>query len=207
MFRLYYNVELPKKLDKHEEKKLIEKSDEYSKKILIERNLRLVKHVAKQFKSSTENFEDLLSIGTIGLIKGVNTYNPQKNTSLSTYLSKCIYIEIIHHLKNYNKRSKDVSINQVMPSNKGLESNLSIGDTLCEEHTPRIIENIENRYTLEKAIEKLNDKERRIIKLRYNFETSEKLTQSNVATIMNTSKANVSKIERNALAKLKEILA
>lgn len=117
MFGLYNN-NLPEILSIEEEKKLIESNDNDSKKILIERNLRLVVDIAKKFISPGESIEDLTSIGTIGLIKGVNTFDPQNNILLATYVSKCIKNEILKHLKKCKKIRKEVSLDKIISSDK-----------------------------------------------------------------------------------------
>lgn len=204
MLELYND--LPKKLETYEETLLIQKNDERSKKVLIESNLRLVKIIAKKFLSSGEHFEDLVSIGTIGLIKGVNSFDPQRNFLLSTYLNKCIKNEILKHLKKYKKIKKEISIDEPIVTDKNGKS-LALIDTLYNESDSlNDLIAIEIKNTLNKAIEILTENEKKVIHLRYNFDNDKVLSQRRVADIIGVSQAAIFQTERKAIKKLRKYL-
>lgn len=204
MLELYND--LPKKLEAYEETLLIQKNDERSKKVLIESNLRLVKIIAKKFLSSGEHFEDLVSIGTIGLIKGVNSFDPQRNFLLSTYLNKCIKNEILKHLKKYKKINKEISIDEPIVTDKNGKS-LALIDTLYNESDSlNDLIAIEIKNTLNKAIEILTENEKKVIHLRYNFDNDKVLSQRRVADIIGVSQASIFQTERRAIKKLRKYL-
>ena len=176
---------LPAPLDSKEEQELLEKlmqKDKEARNILIERNLRLVVYIAKKFESSGVNIEDLISIGTIGLMKAINSYNLEKNIKLATYASRCIENEILMYLRKNNKIKTEISIDE--PINTDSEGNdLSLADILGTDNDSifKSIEENDNKKVLLCAIKKLNNREKMIMQLRYGFDGVEELTQKEVA--------------------------
>ncbi len=200
----------PKALSAEEERKYLEMyagGDINAKNILIEHNLRLVAHITRKY-SSESNSEDLISIGIIGLIKGINTFNHQKNRKLSAYISRCIENEILMHLRSSKKLSNEVSLDETIGTDKEGNS-LTFADILPSEGGD-IIENLSLKMTsasLYKAIDKvLNNVEKDIIVWRYGLYGNERLAQREVATKLNISRSYVSRIEKRALNKLADEL-
>lgn len=200
----------PKALSAEEERKYLEKyagGDINAKNILIEHNLRLVAHITRKY-SSESNSEDLISIGIIGLIKGINTFNHQKNRKLSAYISRCIENEILMHLRSSKKLSNEVSLDETIGTDKEGNS-LTFADILPSDGGD-IIENLSLKMTsasLYKAIDKvLNNVEKDIIVWRYGLYGNERLAQREVATKLNISRSYVSRIEKRALNKLADEL-
>ena len=176
------------------------------KSVLIERNLRLVVYIARKFENTGINIEDLISIGSIGLIKAINTFNPEKNIKLATYASRCIENEILMFLRKNSKTKSEVSIDE--PLNVDWEGNeLLLSDILGTE--PDIIyKNIENevdRDLLSKAMDKLSQRERKIVQMRFGIrpETAEK-TQKEVADILGISQSYISRLEKKIIGRLKK---
>ena len=155
---------LPAPLDEDKEKELIIKlnnNDKLAKNILIEKNLRLVVYISKKFENSGVNIEDLISIGTIGLIKGINSYNSEKNIKLATYASRCIENEILMYLRKYNKLKSEISIDE--PINTDSEGNdLSLADIIGTDNDAifKFVEDEENKKILVKSIDKLDEREK-----------------------------------------------
>ena len=200
----------PKALSAEEERKYLEMyagGDINAKNILIEHNLRLVAHITRKY-SSEYNSEDLISIGIIGLIKGINTFNHQKNRKLSAYISRCIENEILMHLRSSKKLSNEVSLDETIGTDKEGNS-LTFADILPSDGGD-IIENLSLKMTsasLYKAIDKvLNNVEKDIIVWRYGLYGNERLAQREVATKLNISRSYVSRIEKRALNKLADEL-
>lgn len=200
------NAAFPKALSAEEERKYLEMyagGDINAKNILIEHNLRLVAHITRKY-SSESNSEDLISIGIIGLIKGINTFNHQKNRKLSAYISRCIENEILMHLRSSKKLSNEVSLDETIGTDKEGNS-LTFADILPSDGGD-IIENLSLKMTsasLYKAIDKvLNNVEKDIIVWRYGLYGNERLAQREVATKLNISRSYVSRIEKRALNKL-----
>lgn len=200
----------PKALSAEEERKYLEMyagGDINAKNILIEHNLRLVAHITRKY-SSESNSEDLISIGIIGLIKGINTFNHQKNRKLSAYISRCIENEILMHLRSSKKLSNEVSLDETIGTDKEGNS-LTFADILPSDGGD-IIENLSLKMTsasLYKAIDKvLNNVEKDIIVWRYGLYGNERLAQREVATKLNISRSYVSRIEKRALNKLADEL-
>ena len=165
-------------------KNLIENNDEEAKSMLIEHNLRLVVYIAKKFDNTGVGVEDLISIGTIGLIKGINTFKPDKNIKLATYASRCIENEILMYLRKNNKTKLEVSIDE--PLNVDWDGNeLLLSDILGtdEDVISKGIESEVEKKLLYKAIEKLNHREKVIVEMRYglNNKDGEEMTQKEVA--------------------------
>ena len=179
--------------------------DSEAKNILIERNLRLVVYIAKKFENSGVNIEDLISIGTIGLMKAVNSFNLDKNIKLATYASRCIENEILMFLRKNNKIKTEVSIDE--PINTDSEGNdLSLADILGTDNDSifKHIEESDNKKVLEVAIRKLNDREKTIMQLRYGFNGYDELTQKEVADKLGISQSYISRIEKKVINNLKK---
>ena len=196
----------PKPLTAEEEKKyLAEYADgsESAKNILIERNLRLVAHIAKKY-SDEKNTEDLISIGTIGLIKGINTFNPRKNSRLSTYISRCIENEVLMHMRKAKRLQNEVSIEESVGSDKE-GNNMTLSDILTADDTDvsEIISDKIEAQKLRSAIKKtLTLNEMNIICWRYGLDGRKRKTQREVADILGISRSYVSRIEKRCLEKL-----
>lgn len=208
---LYYVAgpdKLPEPLKVDEERELLKKlmkKDIEAKNILIERNLRLVVYIAKKFENSKINIEDLVSIGTIGLMKAINSYNLEKNIKLATYASRCIENEILMFLRKNNKIKTEVSIDE--PINTDNEGNdLSLADILGTDNNSifKSIEDSDNKKVLEVAIRKLNDREKTIMQLRYGFNGYDELTQKEVADKLGISQSYISRIEKKVINGLKK---
>ena len=179
---------------------------ETAKSVLIEHNLRLVVYIAKKFDNTGVGVEDLISIGTIGLIKAINTYNPNKNIKLATYASRCIENEILMYLRRNNKTKLEVSIDE--PLNVDWDGNeLLLSDILGTEEdiTYRDIEEEVEKKVLHNAISKLSDRERTIINMRFGLdsEDGEELTQKEVACMLGISQSYISRLEKKIMKRLK----
>ena len=177
---------LPPPLPPEEEEKLIEQLSEednlWVRQKLVERNLRLVVYIAKKFENTGIGIEDLISIGTIGLMKGVNTFNNEKNIKLATYASRCIENEILMFLRKSNKIKGEISIDE--PLNKDGDGNeLLLSDILGTEPdvTSRNLEDEVDRSLLRASIKKLNEREKNIMEMRFGFKTGKEKTQKEVA--------------------------
>ncbi|MDD2972812.1 MAG: RNA polymerase sporulation sigma factor SigE [Lachnospiraceae bacterium] len=202
---------LPAPLESERENKVIndlgtEYEDE-AKSILIEHNLRLVVYIAKKFDNTGVGVEDLISIGTIGLIKSINTFNPGKNIKLATYASRCIENEILMYLRRNNKTKLEVSIDE--PLNVDWDGNeLLLSDILGtdEDVIYKGIEDEVERKLLNKAIEKLSDREKTIINLRFGLKSreGEEMTQKEVATLLGISQSYISRLEKKIMRQLKK---
>ncbi len=202
---------LPPPLDPTMENQVIndlgtEYEDE-AKSILIEHNLRLVVYIAKKFDNTGVGVEDLISIGTIGLIKSINTFNPGKNIKLATYASRCIENEILMYLRRNNKTRLEVSIDE--PLNVDWDGNeLLLSDILGtdEDIIYRDIENEVERKLLLGAIEKLSDREKTIINLRFGLGSrdGEEMTQKEVAGFLGISQSYISRLEKKIMRQLKK---
>ncbi len=177
---------LPPPLEQNEEEELIKKLSEEdnlkTRQILVERNLRLVVYIAKKFENTGIGIEDLISIGTIGLMKGVNTFNSDKNIKLATYASRCIENEILMYLRKNNKIKGEVSIDE--PLNKDGDGNeLLLSDILGTDPdiTSRNLEDEVDKRLLRASILKLNEREKNIMEMRFGFKTGKEKTQKEVA--------------------------
>ncbi|MBR6770807.1 MAG: RNA polymerase sporulation sigma factor SigE [Lachnospiraceae bacterium] len=205
---------LPPPLEVEKENEVIsdlgtEYEDE-AKSILIEHNLRLVVYIAKKFDNTGVGVEDLISIGTIGLIKSINTFNPEKNIKLATYASRCIENEILMYLRRNNKTRMEVSIDE--PLNVDWDGNeLLLSDILGtdEDVIYRDIENEVEKKLLLKAISKLSDRERTIINLRFGLGTPDgkEMTQKEVAAFLGISQSYISRLEKKIMKRLKKELS
>lgn len=201
---------LPAPLDANEEQKMIEALEtnekEKAKKSLIEHNLRLVVYIAKKFDNTGVGVEDLISIGTIGLIKAINTFNPTKKIKLATYASRCIENEILMYLRRNNKTKLEVSIDE--PLNVDWDGNeLLLSDILgTEEDTIyKDLENEAERRLLIHAISKLSNRERMIIRMRYGLDnpSGEEKTQKEVADFLGISQSYISRLEKKIMLRLR----
>ena len=177
---------LPPPLESKEEEELIKKLSEEdnlkTRQILVERNLRLVVYIAKKFENTGIGIEDLISIGTIGLMKGVNTFNAEKNIKLATYASRCIENEILMYLRKNNKIKGEISIDE--PLNKDCDGNeLLLSDILGTDPdiTSRKLEDEVDKKLLKASILKLNQREKDIMEMRFGFKTGKEKTQKEVA--------------------------
>ena len=204
------NEVLPPPLSAKEEyqciKSLIEEENMEARSKLIEHNLRLVVYIAKKFDNTGVGVEDLISIGTIGLIKGINTFNPTKNIKLATYASRCIENEILMYLRKNNKTKLEVSIDE--PLNVDWDGNeLLLSDILGtdEDVISRGIENEVEKRLLYKAIEKLNTREKLIVEMRYGLNNvdGEEMTQKEVADSLGISQSYISRLEKKIIKRLK----
>ena len=200
---------LPPPLSIMEEEKLLEKleeNDEEAKKILVERNLRLVVYIAKKFENTGMDLEDMISIGTIGLMKAINTFKIGKNIKLATYASRCIENEILMQLRRITKLKSEVSIDE--PLNKDSEGNeLLLSDILGtdENITSKRIEDEVDKKLLKIAIEHLNGREKYIMKLRFGIDGDNKeKTQKEVADMMGISQSYISRLEKKIMNKMKK---
>ncbi|HOB36647.1 MAG TPA: RNA polymerase sporulation sigma factor SigK [Candidatus Avimonas sp.] len=198
----------PKPLPPEEERRCLERfhlhGDINARNKLIEHNLRLVAHIIKKYYSTIREQDDLISIGTIGLIKAVNTFDYLKGARLATYASRCIENEILMHFRASKKKAQDVSFSEPIDTDKDGHP-LTLSDVISEESN--IIDDIDLRLNAEKLYhyidDILEDRERKIIELRYGL-TGEPLTQREVAKTLNISRSYVSRIEKKALEKLKK---
>jgi len=186
---------------------LVKEQSETARKKLIEHNLRLVVYIAKKFDNTGVGVEDLISIGTIGLIKAINTFNPEKNIKLATYASRCIENEILMYLRRNNKTKLEVSIDE--PLNVDWDGNeLLLSDILGtdEDVIYRDIETEVEKKLLNKAIEHLSGRERTIIELRFgiNSKNDNELTQKEVADLLGISQSYISRLEKKIMKRLKK---
>ncbi|SHJ62335.1 RNA polymerase sporulation-specific sigma factor [Anaerobranca californiensis DSM 14826] len=199
---------LPPPLSNDEESYLMEKlqkGDEGVKRLLIEHNLRLVVYIARKFENTGVNIEDLVSIGTIGLIKAVNTFDPSKKIKLATYGSKCIENEILMFLRRNNKLKAEVSFDE--PLNIDWDGNeLLLSDVLGTEPdvVHKDLEQEINRNLLQKALTKLSKREQKIMILRFGLYDGNIRTQKDVAEILGISQSYISRLEKKIIKRLKK---
>ena len=207
MLRLSPGGSFPSPLSVEEERRYLmlwQDGDVAARNVLVEHNLRLVAHIIKKYYTQTNDTEDLISIGTIGLIKGINTYKPDRGIRLATYASRCIENEILMHFRSQKKTMGDVSLSDVLDTD-GDGNSLSLMDVLAQddEMSDRIGE-LELCGKLKALVSSaLNERETRIIKLRYGLDGSPPMTQRETAKVCGISRSYVSRIEKKALAKLK----
>lgn len=199
---------LPPPLTKDEEEVLLKKlpsGDEAARSLLIERNLRLVVYIARKFENTGINIEDLISIGTIGLIKAVNTFNPEKKIKLATYASRCIENEILMYLRRNNKIRSEVSFDE--PLNIDWDGNeLLLSDVMGTEEdiiTKDLEANVDRKLLL-KALHQLNDREKQIMELRFGLAGEEEKTQKDVADMLGISQSYISRLEKRIIKRLRK---
>ncbi|MEF9933718.1 MAG: RNA polymerase sporulation sigma factor SigE [Clostridium sp.] len=208
---VYYiggNEALPAPLTIDEEKELVEKlrnGDEEVRSTLIERNLRLVVYIARKFENTGISVEDLISIGTIGLIKAVNTFDPQKNIKLATYASRCIENEILMYLRRNSKVRAEISFDE--PLNVDWDGNeLLLSDILGTENDLiyHEIESEVEKELLQNAMCRLNNREKQIMELRFGLQGGGEKTQKEVADILGISQSYISRLEKRIIKRLKK---
>lgn len=202
---------LPPPVSAEEEKELLlrlEQGEESVKKILIEHNLRLVVYIARRFESTGVGIEDLISIGTIGLIKAVGTFKPDKNIKLATYSSRCIENEILMHIRKISNQKTEISLDE--PINTDWDGNeLLLSDILGTESDSvvRPMEEDAEKQLLREALKRLPPREREIIALRYGLEGKTEKTQKEVADFMGISQSYISRLEKRIMLRLRRELA
>ena len=201
---------LPPPLSKEEEVYYVEKSmegDEYARSKLIEHNLRLVVFLAKKYENTKVDLEDLVSIGSIGLIKGVNTYKLDKNIKLATYASRCIDNEILMFLRKNKRKRKEISLEDSL-SYDADGNELRLEDILGTDSdiVTKGIEEENNKKILHQEINKLNHRDKQIMTLRYGLNNHNELTQKEVADILGISQSYISRIEKKVIRKLKNLI-
>lgn len=198
----------PKPLKKKEEEEALERlarGDKNARALLIERDLRLVSHIVKKYYSKTNDTEDLISIGTIGLIKAIDSFKPDKGIRLATYASRCIENEILMHFRNIKKNASDVYLGDSLESDRD-GNPLTLQDTISDNRD--MAEDLEKKIRWEKAAEYLenleDEREREIIILRYGLDNKKPLTQREVAARLNISRSYVSRIEKKVLSDMRK---
>lgn len=200
----------PQPLTPEEERKLLVKmttGNEEARNILVERNLRLVAHVVKKFDKKGEDLEDLISIGTIGLIKAINTFNPNKNTRLATYAARCIENEVLMHLRSTKKLKKEIMLHDPIGSDK--EGNtISLIDVFGtdEDYVFEQVELKVDQAELRNKLQHLSSREQEVLVLRYGLGNNERKTQREISKKMGISRSYVSRIEKRALTKLQKAM-
>ena len=202
----YSNNIFPDPLTKEEETKLLERmkqNDKEARNILIEHNLRLVAHIVKKYDNRNEDMDDLISIGTIGLIKGIDSFNNKHSTKLTTYIAKCIENEILMYYRANKRNSRNISLNEAIGYDKEGDE-ITLLDIL---KTPKPdfaldIHNQNNIKLIDKYFNVLSPREKDIIIKRYGLNDEKKRTQKEIAKMFNISRSYVSRIEKRALTKM-----
>ena len=212
---LLYSLQLstgsfPKPLTESEERHyltLAKQGDLEARNILIERNLRLVAHIMKKYYAQTADQEDLISIGTIGLIKGISTFDPDKGARLATYAARCVENEILMYFRSQRKSSQDVSLSDCIETGTDGAA-LSLMDVVCDDED--LLEQVSTREAvrdLRRALDAcLTEQERLVIRLRYGLDGAAPKRQREVAAVTGISRSYVSRIEKKALGKLRQAL-
>lgn len=197
----------PEPLTQDEEKMYLERmrnGDEKARNILIERNLRLVAHISKKYSSTNVDQDDLISIGSIGLIKGINSFDMDKSFKLATYIAKCIENEILMYLRSNKKRAYDLYLNE--PIGKDKDDNEVTLQEVLENDDKNIEDIVDLKFKIKKLYEKmkktLKEREKLIIELRFGLNGNKPKTQKEIANMMNISRSYVSRIETKAIGKL-----
>lgn len=200
------NAAFPKPLNAEEEREYLRRyaqGDENAKNVLIERNLRLVAHIAKKY-ADEKSLEDLISIGTIGLIKGINTFNTDKNYKLSCYIARCIENEVLMHLRSSKRLTSEISIDESIGTDKE-GNNMTFSDILTSDN-PDIADEISRRLEAKRLYHAMDNvltkSEHDIIRWRYGLLNTPKKTQKEIAEILGISRSYVSRIEKKCLKKL-----
>ena len=198
----------PKPLSEKQEKEYLERAangDNEARNKLVEHNLRLVAHIIKKYYGKLSEQDDLVSIGTIGLIKAIDTFNPDKNIRLSSYASRCIENEILMHFRAAKKSAQDVSLNETIDTDKD-GNPLTLMDVMAvDDHILDDLDRRLNAKKLSKFIrEELTEREQTVIVLRYGLNGKEPMTQKQVAQLLDISRSYVSRIETKALKQLKK---
>lgn len=202
------NGSFPKPLSAKQEREYLIKvsqGDINARNILVEHNLRLVAHIIKKYYSTQSDQDDLVSIGTIGLIKAINTFDINKNIKLSSYASRCIENEILMHFRNIRKTSQDISLNEAIDTDKD-GNPLSLMDVLSVDDN--ILESIDNKLNKSKLFDyiesELDDREKQVIILRYGLNGKKPMPQREIAKILGVSRSYISRIETKALKSLRK---
>ena len=205
------NTSFPQPLSEEEEKSYLaklKKGDLLAKDILVERNLRLVAHIVKKFSYQGNDVDDLISIGTVGLIKGIDSFNTSKGVRLATYVSRCIENEILMLIRNNKKTKGDVSLQDPIGTDKD-GNEISLIDVLSSDEDS-IIDIVERKVQLKQIYNKinigLNDREKTVIQMRYGLLDGNPRTQKEIALILRISRSYVSRIEKTVLKKLNKDL-
>ena len=199
---------LPQPLDDAHEKEVLQKlslGDTSVKKELIEHNLRLVVYIARKFDNTGIDLDDLISIGTIGLIKAINSFNVDKNIKLATFASRCIENEILMHLRRVSKIRGEVSFDE--PLNVDWEGNELLLSDILGTDGDVVVKQVEStceKEILKEALKKLNEREKRIMVLRFGLSGSRELTQKEVADLLGISQSYISRLEKKIVVKLKK---
>lgn len=199
---------LPEKPTNEEEKQLVAKLTSGSldaKQELIERNLRLVVYTAQKFENTGVNIEDLISVGTIGLIKAVSSFKGDKNIKMATYASRCIENEILMHLRKVGRNKREVSIDEPLNTD-GDGNELCIADVLGtdSDFVSQDIESQDEKNVVCEVMQLLPQREREIVDMRYGFTSGKEMTQKEVADVLNISQSYISRIEKKILSRLKK---
>lgn len=202
---------LPPPLSKEEEEKyigMLETHRKEAKTALIERNLRLVVYIAKKFENTGINIEDLISIGTIGLIKAINTFNPKKNIKLATYASRCIENEILMYLRKNSPRRIEISIDE--PLNVDWDGNELLLSDILGTDSDIVYQDIENevdKQLIGIALENLSSREKSIMELRFGVKSGKTRTQKEVADMLGISQSYISRLEKRIIQRMKKDIA
>lgn len=202
----YSNNIFPDPLPREEETKLLEEmhnGNEQARDKLIEHNLRLVAHIVKKYDNKTEDIDDLISIGTIGLIKGIDSFNSKHSAKLTTYIAKCIENEILMYYRSNKRNNRNISLNEAIGYDKEGDE-ITLLDIL---KTPKPdfaidIHNQNNINLIDKYFDVLTPREKEIITKRYGLNDEEKMTQKEIAKVFKISRSYVSRIEKRALTKM-----
>lgn len=206
-----YGAPLPPPLSSQEEKEILKRlaqGDNEARDQLIEHNLRLVVYIAKKFDGAVPDTGDLISIGAMGLIKAVKSFNPEKNIKLATFASRCIENEILMHLRKVSRRKCEISLDE--PVNTDWEGNeLLLGDIIGTD-PDTVSQELEKKTEVEflyKSMEKLSSKEKMILSLRYGLNGEEEKTQKEIADMLGISQSYISRLEKKVLIKLRDDLS
>ncbi len=202
---------LPEALSNDEEQTLLNRlaqNDEEAKNLLIEHNLRLVVYIAKKFDNTGTELDDLISVGAIGLIKAVHSFNVEKNIKLATYASRCIENEILMHIRKKSRQASEISLDEPLNADKD-GNELLLADILVfeDEHISKEMEKSSEKKILWEAVKKLNPREQRIMELRFGLVGNEESTQKEVADMLGISQSYISRIEKKILNRLKKDLS
>ena len=210
VFYINSSESLPPPLTKEEEQNLyneISQGKESSKNKLIVHNLRLVVYIAKKFENSGVPIDDLISIGTIGLIKAVNTFSPERSIKLATYASRCIENEILMYLRKTKKKRTEVSFEDSLSfDSEGNELHLEDVLGTKEDIVTKPIEDELDKYLMYKEVDKLGKRDKEIIELRYGLNGKKEMTQKEVANLLGISQSYISRIEKKVIKKLSNII-
>lgn len=198
----------PKPLSAADEKKYLARvaqGDKEARNILVEHNLRLVAHIVKKYYTGTNDYDDLLSVGVVGLIKAINTFDAAKTRRLSSYASICIQNEILMMFRNNKKTQQEISLSESVDSDKD-GNNLVLMDVIAVDDD--IVERIDTKFKSEKLQqyinEELDEREKTVIELRYGLNGHKEKTQREIAAMLNISRSYISRIETKALKKLRQ---